>query len=140
MTEIAAKLITLNEGYRQKPYRCTAGKLTIGIGRNLDDKGISQTEAKMLLDLDIAEVTTDLKKLLPDFVCLSAVRKAVLIDMRFQLGYTGFRSFKKMIRAVNEGRIEDVAAELLDSKYAKIDTPRRAQRNAQMYKSNIYLA
>ena len=41
-----------HEGLRLKPYRCTAGKLTIGIGRNLDDCGISQKEAYALLDND----------------------------------------------------------------------------------------
>ena len=30
-----------DEGCVLNPYRCTAGKLTIGIGRNLDDVGIS---------------------------------------------------------------------------------------------------
>ena len=42
-----------HEGLRLKPYRCTAGKLTIGIGRNLDDCGISKTEAYVLLENDI---------------------------------------------------------------------------------------
>ncbi len=139
MSELAARLIKLNEGCRSKPYLCIAGKMTIGIGRNLEDKGITQVEANILLDFDIEECLMDLKRIFPDFKNLSDVRRAVLTDMRFQLGGRGLRSFKKMIAAVNNGQIEQVAEQMLDSKYAKHDTPARAKRNAQMYLSNIYL-
>jgi lysozyme len=55
-----------HEGLRLKPYRCTAGKLTIGIGRNLDDKGISQTEAYVLLDNDIQNCEKQLLDEIPE--------------------------------------------------------------------------
>jgi len=45
-----ADQITTHEGLRLKPYHCPAGKLTIGIGRNLEDKGITEKEALMLLE------------------------------------------------------------------------------------------
>ena len=51
LNRIKAQLVR-HEGMRLKPYRCTAGKLTIGIGRNLDDRGISQKEAYVLLEYD----------------------------------------------------------------------------------------
>lgn len=51
-----------HEGLRLKPYKDTVGKLTIGIGRNLDDKGISRKEAFALLDNDIAEVVRQLEQ------------------------------------------------------------------------------
>ena len=60
-------MIRTNEGYRQFPYRCTADKLTIGIGRNLDDKGISPEEANMLLENDIAECITVLRRIFINF-------------------------------------------------------------------------
>ena len=34
-----------DEGIRLKPYLCPAGKTTIGVGRNLDDVGITEAEA-----------------------------------------------------------------------------------------------
>ena len=37
----AIELIKYHEKYRRFPYRCTAGKLTIGYGWNLDDNGIT---------------------------------------------------------------------------------------------------
>jgi lysozyme len=49
-----------HEGLRLKPYHCPAGKLTIGVGRNLEDKGITEEEAVMLLENDIQECLKDL--------------------------------------------------------------------------------
>jgi len=43
------KLLEFEEGLKLKPYKCPAGKLTIGIGRNLEDRGITEQEAQMLL-------------------------------------------------------------------------------------------
>ena len=42
-----------HEGLRLMPYRCTSDKLTIGVGRNLDDRGISEATAMQMLDEDI---------------------------------------------------------------------------------------
>ena len=46
-------LIARHEGLRLTPYHCTGGKLTIGYGRNLDDVGISRSEAEILREHDI---------------------------------------------------------------------------------------
>jgi len=62
MTEQAKKLIKLHEGFRTHPYRCTAGKLTIGYGRNLDDVGILETEAEHMLGNDMADCCIDLAR------------------------------------------------------------------------------
>ena len=45
--------LKIDEGFRGKPYRCTAGKLTIGFGRNLDDVGASVAESEMMLSVDL---------------------------------------------------------------------------------------
>ena len=60
--------LTKHEGLRLKPYHCPAGKLTIGIGRNLEDKGITEKEAVMLLENDIHECIEDLKTIFQGFV------------------------------------------------------------------------
>lgn len=93
-------LLIKHEGFRAKPYRCTAGKLTIGMGRNLDDKGITHAEADYMLINDITECVTDLEKIFTDFDELPENVQLVMTDMRFNLGATGFRSFKNMITAV----------------------------------------
>ena len=35
-------LTKINEGLRSKPYVDTVGKVTIGVGRNLTDRGLSE--------------------------------------------------------------------------------------------------
>lgn len=132
----ARDLIKANEGCRLHPYECTEGKITIGYGRNLDDKGITQQEAELLLDLDIAECLEDLKRL-PFWGDLNEARQAVLLDMRFQLGNAGLSQFKRMLNAINQARFDQAADELLDSRYAQ-QTPSRARRNAHMMRSGEF--
>jgi len=81
MDRIKEQLVR-HEGLRLKPYRCTAGKLTIGIGRNLDDSGISQSEAHIMLINDIMNCEKQLQAKIPDiYDGLDEVRKSVLLNM-----------------------------------------------------------
>ena len=89
--------LIFHEGMELKPYRCTAEKLSIGAGRNLDDKGITEEEALYLLHNDIAECRLDLVSIFPFFPGFSVGRQWALIDLRFNLGPSRFRGFKKMI-------------------------------------------
>jgi lysozyme len=127
-------LIMACEGYRRKPYHCTAGKLTVGYGRNLDDVGIDQEEARYLLDRDINKVILDLA-LFPWFESLDAVRQRALINMQFQLGLGGFHAFQKMLVALAKKDYETAAHEMLDSKWARSDTPARAKAMAEMVRT-----
>ena len=52
---IVTEQIIRHEGFRNKPYKCTANKLTIGYGRNIEDNGITKTEASVLLKNDILQ-------------------------------------------------------------------------------------
>jgi len=128
------ELITSHEGYRRHPYRCTAGKLTIGYGRNLDDVGIDEEEARYLLDRDIQKCVADLSQW-PWFEALDTIRRRALIDMRFQLGAAGFRSFRHLLAALAAGDYETASAEVLHSKYARVDAPVRAQTIADMLRA-----
>ena len=107
------------EGMRLKPYRCSKGKLTIGVGRNLDDKGLSNEEALFLLQNDIQEAITSLKKEFPFFQSLSMDRQIVLIDMCFNLGINRLKGFKKMIKAIEEKDYSLASKEMLSSLWAK---------------------
>src|SRR6056297_1649500 len=104
-----------HEGIRLTPYRCEAGKLTIGIGRNLEDKGISESEAHYLLENDIFEVLLDLAGLFPEFFYFPEEIQIVLTDMRFNLGCDSFREFQDMIGAVKDRDWPSMRAELIDS-------------------------
>jgi len=110
-------ILIKNEGIRGKPYRCPAKKLTIGIGRNLDDKGITDHEALYLCKNDILECYNDLEKIFPGWASFSDDRHHALIDMRFNLGLAGFLTFKKMIAAIKKEDWATAAIEAKDSKW-----------------------
>lgn len=107
------------EGMKLKAYRCPAGKLTIGVGRNLEDKGLSNEEALFLLQNDIIEAVKELKKAFLFFDSLNETRQIVLIDMCFNLGINGLKKFKKMIKALENQDFSLASKEMLSSCWAK---------------------
>ena len=129
-------MIKLNEGKvmengRHMPYPCPAGKQTIGYGRNIEDRGLSEQEAETLLWNDVELVTKQLDTNLPFFHDLSESRRNALIDMCFNLGLTRFMGFKKMLTALEQKNYHKAAAEALDSKWAR-QVGSRAQRDVKM--------
>lgn len=107
-----------DEGVKLKPYRDTVGKLSIGVGRNLDDVGISATEAEFMLSYDIERTIKALDAALPWWRSLDATRQRVLANMAFNMGVAGLLGFKNTLAAVQSGRYEDAAAGMLASKWA----------------------
>ncbi len=121
-----------HEGLRLKPYRCTADKLTIGIGRNLDDCGISQTEAYVLLENDIQNCEKKLLDEIPEiYNPLDEVRKSVLLNMCFNLGIGGLLGFNNTLAFIAAGDWERAANGMLASKWAK-QVGRRAIELSEM--------
>lgn len=118
-----------DEGIRLKPYTDTVGKLTIGIGRNLTDVGISQGEARALLENDLDRVETDLDRSLPWWRGLDAVRQEVLANMTFNLGINGLLGFKNTLAAVKAGLWANAARGMRASKWAR-QVGARAERLA----------
>ena len=125
--------IELHEGFRSKPYKDTVGKLTIGIGRNLDDVGISRSEALFMLEHDIRKCEQYLNR--KDWYnSLDEMRQRVVIDMCFNLGVNGFSKFKRTIKAISDGRYDDAASHMLDSKWER-QVGNRAKRLAKMMRT-----
>ena len=120
-----------HEGLELFPYKCPAGKLTIGIGRNLEDKGITEKEALMLLENDIQECLEDLKTIFNKFDMLPESAQRVLVDMRFNLGHAGFRKFKNMIKAVKQQDFQSAVREMRDSLWYH-QVGKRAERLTEM--------
>lgn len=110
------------EGLRLKPYKCTAGKLTIGYGRNLQDVGITKEEALMMFERDFAIAESEARRLCKvyniDYGNLIEQRFYVLTDMVFNMGYDRVSKFKKMLTALSNGQYETAADEMLDSAWA----------------------
>ena len=110
--------LTAHEGLRLKPYRDSVGKLTIGVGRNLDDTGLREGEAMFLCFCDVALVERALDARLPWWRGLDPARRAVLIDMGFNLGVPGLLAFTDTLAAVKAGRFGDASQSMLRSRWA----------------------
>lgn len=123
------EMLLRHESLKRKPYRCPAGKLTIGIGRNLDDQGISDQEAFVLFNNDVNRVRKALDKHLPWWRESPEPVRLVLQNMAFQMGVKGLLGFRKFLGALQRNRYSDAAAAMLDSRWAT-QTPRRAEELA----------
>ena len=134
MTELQQMLLR-HEGKRNKPYTDSVGKLTIGIGRNLDDKGLSDDEIFHLLNNDIADAIEDVRHCFSCYDQISEARKMVLVSMAFNLGRTRLAKFVRFIGAVHLGRWEEAAEEMLQSLWAK-QTGQRAVTLATMMRDD----
>lgn len=118
--ERLTKELLRHEAMVLKPYRCTAGKLSIGVGRNLDDNGISKAEALYMLDNDISQAERDAYKVFgEDFMRFTGDRQIAILNMLFNLGLRKFQKFSNMIAAIKAGDWERAAVEALDSAWAK---------------------
>ena len=127
---LAKESIKKHEGFRRFAYQCTADKTTVGYGRNLDDRGVTEQEAMYLLENDIVECIQDLATF-PYWNRLTPRQQAALIDLRFCLGHDGYRQFRRMDAALNAGKYGDAALEIERSKFAE-QTGKRAEHLADM--------
>lgn len=117
--DIVSAQLVRHEGFCAKPYRDTVGKSTIGYGRNLDDVGITREEAEHLLMNDIMNAEQAVRRLYHQFDYLSENRKAVLINMAFNLGENRLATFRKMQNYISAEDWKGAAKEMLASKWAQ---------------------
>lgn len=119
------------ESLELMPYRCSEGVLTIGVGRAIETRGITEDEARYLLANDIEIVQRELASAFSWYDDQEEIVQLVLCDMAFNLGLPKLKQFKLMLAAIESGDMEAAASELLDSNYAR-QVPNRAKRNADM--------
>lgn len=124
-------MLANDEGSRSKPYRDTVNKLTIGIGRNLDDVGLSQDEIGLLLENDIARAEMAARRLIPAFDALSEARQCVVVSMAFNMGEATLSTFKNTLACINHAQWASAAAGMRQSLWAK-QVGDRAERLAKM--------
>lgn len=136
MKEEFIKRIIRHEGLKLKPYRCTAGKLTIGIGRNLDDVGITESEARYLLENDLQRCHRECLLSFSWYADLDEARQSVICEMCFNLGLARLKAFKKMLKAVEMGNFAVASQEMLTSKWA-MQVGNRAKTLADVMKRGI---
>lgn len=129
---LLAQELERDEGKRLKPYKDSVGKVSIGIGRNLDDKGISDAECRIMLDNDIAEHVELLDRYCPWWRQMSEQRQRALANMGFNMGVgpsaeqpTGkLLTFKNTLAAMARGDYEAAANGMEASVWAKQVGPR----------------
>lgn len=124
MPETLRDQLLRHEGLRLKMYNDSLGISTIGCGHNLRDKPISKKAAMQILDDDIQDATDDLVSALPWVSNLDWPRKAVLINMAFNLGISGLLGFTNTLHAISIGKWKDAHDEMLKSKWATQVGPR----------------
>ncbi|MGJ8680500.1 glycoside hydrolase family protein [Paraglaciecola sp.] len=142
-----------HEGTRLEIYKCTKGYWTIGVGRNLETNGLSDSECftifrkslskdqvieelqttslteeqvEMLLVNDLTNVEENCHRII-DMHKHNDARKAVFINMAFQMGAGGLLKFSNTLKYADAKQYDNCADEMLDSIWFREDTPNRAQ-------------
>lgn len=126
-----ATLLIRHEGLRLLPYLDTVGKTTIGVGRNLSDNGITEAEALFMLQTDIDRAKAACAHAFPWADGMTGARQNVLHNMMFNLGPYRLLKFKRMLAALQCGRYEEAAREMLSSRWST-QVGARARELAEM--------
>lgn len=111
------KLLRKHEGSSLQMYKCPEGKYTIGVGHNIEDRGISEEVEELLLQQDIDIAEKQVKNAISCYDTLNEARQYVLVDMCFNMGITKLMSFKRMLRALELGDYKKASDEMKDSKW-----------------------
>jgi lysozyme len=114
-----ARALIKDEGERFMLYKDSEGILTIGVGRNIQERGISKDESELMLSNDINIVYNQALNNFPWFDSLNDTRKCVILNMLFNIGLTRLTGFKKMLAAIEAKDYKEAAVQMLDSKWAK---------------------
>jgi len=115
-------MLKRHEGVETHAYECSEGKITVGVGRNIDQAGgmgLSDDEIDYLLQNDVERVVKELAAEYPWFSDLDDVRRDAMVDISFNLGATRLRLFKRALAAMETGNYKEAATEFLDSRWAK---------------------
>jgi lysozyme len=121
-----------DEGVRPHAYNDIKGKITVGVGRNLTDKGLSESEIDFLLRNDIAELSEMLHARMPWYDLIGEARQGVILNMAFNLGFVGLELFPKFLQFVAHGDWDSAADEMKASAWAEQVGERAMRLEVQM--------
>lgn len=126
-----------DEGYARQPYRCPAGKLTIGVGHNIEDNGLSDEVIEHILEEDVAKAEADAREIFSSYDELDEVRQEVLVNMAFNMGRSRLAKFIQFIEAVKRNDFAEASNQMVDSGWYK-QVGRRAQKLAMRMAVGIH--
>jgi lysozyme len=112
-----SKQLEIDEGRRRRIYKDSVGKLTIGVGRNIEDRGLRDDEIDLMLSNDIDEAAGIARAVIPIYDKLDDVRQEVVTNMAFNLGQTRLAGFKQFIAALMRFDFQRATTEMMDSKW-----------------------
>lgn len=125
-----ADSIERSEGRVDTMYEDHKGNLTIGVGHKLKGNPIPQEAIDIIFRADLNEAIDEARKICQkeevDWDFLPMVIQEVLIEMVFQMGTKSVRGFKCMWDSARARNWKAFRFEMLDSKWAREDTPERA--------------
>ena len=142
-------LLNREEGYSEKPYYCSAGYPTIGIGKRIGPKGAPLSQYQFTVSKQLAAVwlSEELQQKVADMsahanitaamVACNDARKAILISMAYQMGADGLAKFTNTLKAISEKRWSDAKSGMMNSAWAK-QTPNRANRHATQMLTGVW--
>lgn len=139
----SAKLARYFEGYKSyiyddktghAPILNSGGKITIGTGYNLSDRGLPDDILEELLQRDLAMVLDQCRLTFSHFDKLSYARQLVYLDMTYNMGISRFAKFKRTHESVRKGLYEQAGRQMLDSLWAVQVGPRRSKPLVAMMK------
>ncbi len=107
-----------HEGLRLFPYEDTVGKMSIGVGHNLTDRGLTSDQVMKILNDDIYMVIKQISTF-SWYAALNEVRQRALVDMIFNIGITKFNQFTHLIAALEASNYDEAAHQMLESKWAE---------------------
>lgn len=146
---LAVSLIAEAEGFSNTIYKCPAGFNTIGYGHNLDanplttdqkkllepNGSISKDAAMILLFDDLPKYEEEARELV-DFDGLNDYRKALVIDLVYNLGKSGFEKFSVTIRFIRMGDYNNASKALKASKWFE-QVGHRGVRNCAIMRDGV---
>lgn len=133
--DILKARLTRSEGRKTKPYVDTVGKITIGIGWNLTDRGLPDKIIEELFELSLSEATLEAERI-PVYSKLNPARKTVLIDMVFNMGLHSVLQFKNTLACLALGQWDAAAENMLRSDWAE-QVGNRAIELAEIIKTGV---
>ena len=140
MREKLIEMLKVHEGVETHAYKCSASKITVGVGRNVDPEGgigLSDDEVDYLLQNDIDRVVSELDSEYDWFAGLDDVRQDAMIDISFNLGQTRLRAFKNALAGMASGDWNEAADQFMDSSWSG-QVGNRAKELTQMIRTGSY--
>lgn len=134
------QMLRKHEGVKHYAYKCSAGRWTVGVGRNIDERGgigLSDHEIDYMLENDIKRVQKELDNTFEFYGKLDPVRQDVMVDICFNLGMPRLLKFKRALEAMSLHLYDEAAKEFLDSRWAR-QVGKRSQRLATMLVTGEY--